>query len=71
MGCLQTMATSNDLFGCGTLGLADSTCGTLTQTSANLCASLGAPWVCLDQFGEALDVTKGSSDGGGVLCCAD
>jgi hypothetical protein len=71
MGCLQTMATANDLFGCGSLGLADSNCGALTRTSGNLCFSLGAPWSCQDDIGEALDVTKASSVGGGVLCCVN
>ena len=71
MGCAQTMATANDLFGCGTLGLADTECGALTQTSANLCGALGPPWSCTDSIGEALDVTKAGSDGGGVLCCVD
>jgi hypothetical protein len=70
-GCAQSSLTANDLYGCGSLGTSVSTCGALDLASGDQCGSLGAPWSCPDGFGEANVVTKSTSDGGGVLCCAD
>ncbi len=70
-GCAQTTLTANDLYGCGSLGVAVTSCSTLDLASGDQCGGLGAPWSCPDSVGEANVVTKSSSDGGGVLCCAD
>lgn len=76
VGCAQTAETTNDVFGCGTLGNAPdpSTCGPLDRFGDNLCDALRAPWRCEgDPAGvrEALRVTKPGPEAGGVLCCAD
>lgn len=66
-------AGANDLFGCGSLGLAPlASCAPLDRFSNDLCAALGAPWSCgADGINEANNVTKSGPDGGGVLCCRD
>jgi hypothetical protein len=76
VGCAMTLRTTNDVFGCGTLGDAPSaaTCAPLDRFSNNLCTSLGGPWSCTgDPSGtrEALDLTKTGPARGGVLCCRD
>ena len=70
-GCAQTSITSNDLYGCGSKGVVVSTCSTLNRASGDQCLTLGAPWSCPNDIGEANVVVKTSSVGGGVLCCAD
>jgi hypothetical protein len=66
---------ANDLFGCGTIGLAPDpagSCGVLDRTSSDLCAAGPGAFACgADGYQEANNVTKTSSDGGGVLCCRD
>jgi hypothetical protein len=65
---------ANDLFGCGNLGAMPNanSCMPLDRFSNNLCASLGAPWMCgNDGFAEASNVTKSGPNLGGVLCCRD
>lgn len=70
--CAQTLLTANDLFGCGSLGSEADGCGVLDRTSQDGCSALGAPWSCVgDGCDEANVVKKGSSAGGGVLCCRD
>lgn len=63
---------TNDVFGCGTIGLpADATtCGALTQETPNDCFEIRPlGWVCHEP-GEAGNITKTDPDhGGGVLCC--
>lgn len=71
-GVLACMPTgNNDLFGCGTLGVAPAvSCTPLTRSSSNLCSALSVPWACgSDAYNEATNVTKPGSDAGGVLCC--
>lgn len=80
-GCRQTATTSNDVFGCGNLGMvvANSACGPLDRFSNDRCnALLGTPWSCdlpgpEDDKGlcEAYTVTKRATSHGGVLCCKD
>lgn len=71
-GCLQTDLTSNDVFGCGTLGDVPGDCGVLDRFSNNDCASLAPPWSCAsDGCTEAHTVTKPGPSAGGVLCCRD
>jgi hypothetical protein len=71
--CSPALGLSNDVFGCGNVGLASaSDCGLLTVGSNDLCSSLPAPWTCgSDGNGEAINVTKPGPSGGGVLCCRD
>jgi hypothetical protein len=70
--CLQTDATANDVFGCGSIGDTPGDCGVLDRFSNDGCDLLGPPWSCgNDGCNEANDVTKPSSEGGGVLCCLD
>lgn len=71
-GCIQTEKTSNDVFGCGTIGEAPSDCGVLNAFSDNVCFALGYPWSCGDDgCGEAHNVMKEAPEKGGVLCCLD
>ena len=80
-GCLQTAATSNDVFGCGNFGASAplQECGPLDRFSNNLCGALaGSPWACnlptsADNNGlcEAFALTKSGTSHGGVLCCRD
>ena len=78
-GCLQTSATSNDVFGCGNYGTTVSSCGTCDRFSGNLCNGLtGPPWGCsaasaADNNGlcEQYTITKTGPSHGGVLCCRD
>ncbi|MEP7120516.1 MAG: putative metal-binding motif-containing protein [Byssovorax sp.] len=73
--CKQTALTTNDLYGCGSLGSSLSSCGGLDRASDNFCNALGPPWSCQVPGSagcdEAAVVTKPGSAGGGVLCCAD
>lgn len=73
-GNAQCGAGTNDLFGCGDVGLAPdpATCAPLDRFSNDLCAALPATWACgTDGADEANKVTKTASEGGGVLCCRD
>jgi len=75
-GCAQTDQTTNDIFGCGSLGDRPdaASCGVLDRFSNNLCSALAAPWRCdADPAGlrESDFVVKPGSDHGGVLCCTD
>jgi hypothetical protein len=74
-GCLQTLVTSNDLFGVGTLGstFLNPDCGVLDRFSNDQCINLGAPWSCPSAGGitEAHTVTKSGPAAGGVLCVRD
>ena len=76
MGCAQTERTTNDIFGCGTLGDAPqrTSCTALDRFSNNLCSALRPPWRCdgdPDGLRESDLVVKPGADAGGVLCCAD
>ena len=65
---------ANDLFGCGSLGVAaaDASCAPLDRFSNNLCAALPEPWSCgTDGAAEADLVSKPGAAAGGVLCCKD
>lgn len=75
-GCAQTQNTTNDIFGCGTLGDVPvaSSCQVLTRFSNNLCSALTPPWRCDDDpagLRESDFVVKRGSAAGGVLCCPD
>ncbi len=76
VGCAQTELTSNDIFGCGTLGDVPmaASCGTLDRFSNNLCSALRPPWRCdgdPDGLRESDLVVKPGPGAGGVLCCRD
>lgn len=64
---------ANDLFGCGTLGIAPgASCSPLDRFSNDLCGALAAPWACGNEDNvEAEKVTKPGAGSGGVLCCRD
>jgi hypothetical protein len=67
-------AGNDDLFGCGTLGIAPdaASCAPLDRCSGDLCAALGPPWSCgADHMNELNAVTKPGPLGGGALCCRD
>lgn len=67
-------AGTNDLFGCGDVGIAPdaATCGTLDRFSNDLCVALPPTWACGGNGAEeANQVVKTASAGGGVLCCRD
>lgn len=71
-GCLQTEATSNDVFGCGNMGDPTEGCGVLNAFSNDVCGALGFPWSCgNDGCSEAHAVLKTAPERGGALCCAD
>ncbi|APR77043.1 Type IV fimbrial biogenesis protein PilY1 [Minicystis rosea] len=70
-GCAQTSLTANDLYGCGSKGVAVTSCSILDRASGDQCGSLGLPWSCPNDINEANVVVKATSAGGGVLCCAD
>jgi hypothetical protein len=75
-GCAQTAWTSNDLFGCGNLGVRSGlvTCGPLDRSSSNFCSGLRHNWLCNDDGSglcEAYDVVHAGPTYGGVLCCHD
>ncbi len=74
--CAQTASTTNDVFGCGTLGAAPSpvSCGVLDRFGHDLCGALGAPWSCSDDGSgthEAELLVKPGRSRGGVVCCRD
>jgi hypothetical protein len=73
-GNAQCGVGTNDLFGCGDVGLPPdaATCAPLDRFSNDLCSALPATWSCgADSADEANHVTKTASEGGGVLCCRD
>lgn len=72
-GCAPTPATTNDMFGCGTAGVAPwGACGVLDRFSNDQCGSLPAPWSCAGTgTDEAIVVTKPGPLAGGALCCRD
>lgn len=77
-GCQANPAITNDLFGCGTEGIADSSCGDVDRASNNVCQSLDRGWSCgSDGVRESVfavhnPAPAGSApSGGGVLCCQD
>lgn len=74
--CAQTASTTNDVFGCGTLGSTPdpASCGVLDRFGNNLCDALGAPWSCSDDGSgthEAELLVKPGRSRGGVMCCRD
>ncbi len=75
--CASTSNTTNDLFGCGSLGSTpQSSCGPLDRSGDNLCAALRAPWRCDEPLTEAdvresEYVVKPGPGAGGLLCCRD
>lgn len=72
--CYPTSVQTNDVFGCGTIGVAPAgNCAPLNRFSNNSCGALPSPWVCSGSNGqnEALRVTKTGPAAGGVLCCVD
>jgi hypothetical protein len=72
-GCAQTDATSNDIFGCGSLGdTPASDCGVLDRFGNNTCVALGADWPCgSDGFAEAKNAVHVAPGSGGAACCRD
>ncbi len=70
--CAPNGETTNDLFGCGTRGVAPAaSCTPLDHFSGDQCANLGAPWSCPGDVFEATSVVKSDATGGGALCCRD
>lgn len=72
--CAQTASTTNDVFGCGTIGAVPDpgTCGALDRFGNNLCADLPPPWSCRDDGSgthEAELLVKPGAEHGGVVCC--
>ena len=76
-GCVQTAATSNDVFGCGNTGNGDQfvDCGPFDSFTNNACSELaGTSWSCDGDptgFCEAYVLTHLDATGGGALCCRD
>jgi hypothetical protein len=75
-GCEETAELSNDVFGCGNLGVTAGLvdCGPLDRTSSNLCSGLENNWVCWDGGSglcEAYAIVHTGPAYGGVLCCRD
>jgi hypothetical protein len=72
-GSAECGAGANDLFGCGSAGIAAGTsCAPLDRSSNDRCRSLPSSWSCGDAgTNEANVVTKAVGGGGGVLCCRD
>ncbi|MEW5851323.1 MAG: hypothetical protein AB2A00_21220 [Myxococcota bacterium] len=79
-GCADTAVTTNDVFGCGTLGAqpTPTQCGVLNRSCDDLCSGLVWPWQCSGQAGEptpedreSLIIVKPGPEAGGVLCCRD
>jgi hypothetical protein len=76
-GCAPNPWTSNDLFGCGSIGDTTARCGVLDRFSNDLCRELGPPWTCeapspdgaASGCREAAVVSKPGPELGGVLCC--
>lgn len=64
---------SNDVFGCGTVGMAaTASCWPLDRESWDLCSTIGDGWICGDDpEREAENASKPAAEGGGVLCCRD
>jgi hypothetical protein len=70
--CAPNAETTNDLFGCGTLGAVPvASCTPLDRFSGNACGNLSAEWSCPGDATEATSVVKTGTPGGGVLCCRD
>ena len=78
-GCLNTQSTTNDVYGCGNIGVPGS-CGGLGMTwTGNLCANISsAGFNCnlptsADDSGlcETYTLTHSNPNTGGVLCCRD
>ena len=77
-GCVETAATSNDVFGCGNTGNAGVAfvgCDPLDSFTNNACSALaGTSWSCAGDptgFCEAYVLAHLDSTGGGALCCHD
>jgi hypothetical protein len=76
--CEANPTITNDIFGCGTVGLSVGTCGDVDRSGGNLCGSLGGTgWSCPnDDVRESVyalhnpSLVAGTVGGGGVLCCA-
>jgi hypothetical protein len=76
--CQANPTITNDIFGCGTVGVSVSTCGDVDRSGGNLCGSLGGTgWSCPnDGLRESVyalhnpSLVAGTVGGGGVLCCA-
>jgi hypothetical protein len=69
-------AGTNDVFGCGTYGLAADvgTCAPLDRNTDNMCFTIKGVggWECLDPNSELTTIRKlDPTAGGGVLCCRD
>ncbi len=75
--CANTSNTTNDIFGCGSLGSSpQASCAPLDRSGNNLCGELVRPWRCDQPAGQAdvresEFVVKPGPEAGGVLCCRD
>ena len=75
--CAPTARTTNDIFGCGSVGsVPQASCAPLDRSGNNLCSELPAPWRCDTgvgdvSFRESEFVVKPGPQAGGVLCCRD
>ncbi len=75
--CAPTATTTNDIFGCGSVGsVPAASCGPLNRSGNNLCSALPAPWRCSEgapdvDGRESEFVVKPGPLAGGVLCCRD
>jgi hypothetical protein len=71
-GCASNVFLSNDVFGCGTMGVPPAaSCAPLNVFSQNNCWALQAPWACSGGTIEAANIAKSGPESGGVLCCRD
>jgi hypothetical protein len=76
-GCQANPGLTNDVFGCGSEGVAVGTCGDVDRSGGNACGSLDSGWSCAtDGFRESVTVVHNPSPAsgtspGGVLCCKD
>jgi hypothetical protein len=73
--CAANAETTNDVFGCGTIGdVPGASCSPLNRFSNDQCTRLPAPWSCPDPgagIDEALTLVKRGPAAGGILCCRD
>ncbi len=75
-GCANSARTSNDVFGCGSLGAVGPfvDCAPIDRFSNNLCNDVGSNWTCKDDGSglcEAYAIVHNGPSFGGALCCRD
>ena len=68
------MVGANDLFGCGSMGIAPNAmyCSYVERASDDSCFNMPNVWDCgINAVGESDSVVKLAPQGGGALCCKD